>query len=59
MKIDSNLQRDVMDELRWEPQVESAHIGVTAKNGVVTLTGSVPNYSQKLAAEAPEDLSRN
>ena len=51
MKIDSQLQRDVMDELRWEPQVDSAHIGVTAKNGVVTLTGSVPNYSQKLAAE--------
>lgn len=52
MKIDSKLQRDVMDELRWEPQVDAAHIGVTAKNGVVTLTGSVPNYSQKLAAEA-------
>ena len=51
MKIDSQLQRDVMDELRWEPQVDSAHIGVTAKNGIVTLTGSVPNYSQKLAAE--------
>jgi osmotically-inducible protein OsmY len=52
MKIDSQLQRDVMEELRWEPKVDPAHIGVTAKNGVVTLTGSVPNYSQKLAAEA-------
>lgn len=51
MKSDSQLQRDVLEELRWEPKVDAAHIGVTAKNGVVTLTGSVPNYSQKLAAE--------
>jgi osmotically-inducible protein OsmY len=51
MKTDSQLQRDVMDELAWEPRVEHAHIGVTAKEGVVTLSGFVSNYAQKLAAE--------
>jgi osmotically-inducible protein OsmY len=51
MKTDSQLQRDVMDELKWEPQVDHSQIGVTAKDGVVTLTGFVPAYSQKLAAE--------
>ena len=51
MKSDSQLQRDVMDELRWEPRVAHEHIGVAASNGVVTLTGFVPNYAQKYAAE--------
>lgn len=51
MKTDSQLQRDVMDELAWEPRVDHAHIGVTAKEGVVTLSGFVSNYAQKLAAE--------
>jgi osmotically-inducible protein OsmY len=52
MKTDSQLQQDVQAELRWEPSVDAAHIGVTAKNGVVTLTGHVPYYSQKRAAES-------
>lgn len=51
MKTDSQLQRDVLDELSWEPEVDHAHIGVTARSGVVTLTGHVPNYVQKMAAE--------
>src|SRR5690242_7333621 len=52
MKTDFQLQQDVMDELRWEPRVDHANIGVTAKDGVVTLAGFVPDYAQKLAAEA-------
>ncbi|MGZ3382000.1 MAG: BON domain-containing protein [Isosphaeraceae bacterium] len=48
---DSELQRDVLDELRWEPTVDEAHIGVSVKNGVVTLTGHVPSYAEKFAAE--------
>ena len=48
---DSELQRDVLDELRWEPTVDEAHIGVSVKNGVVTLTGYVPSYAEKFAAE--------
>jgi osmotically-inducible protein OsmY len=51
MKTDSQLQRDVMDELVWEPRVDHAHIGVAAKDGVVTLSGFVSNYAQKMAAE--------
>lgn len=51
MKTDSQLQRDVMDELVWEPSIDHAHIGVAAKGGVVTLSGFVSNYAQKMAAE--------
>ena len=48
---DKLLRQHVMDELEFEPSVDSADIGVTAENGVVTLSGHVPSYSQKLAAE--------
>ena len=51
MSTDSQLQKAVQEELSWEPSVISAHIGVAAKDGVVTLTGHVSNYSQKHAAE--------
>lgn len=48
---DQALQQAVLDELDWEPRVEAGHIGVTAHNGVVTLTGTVESYAQKIAAE--------
>ena len=48
---DTLLQQDVMDELDFEPSVNAAHIGVTAKNGVITLTGHVGSYAEKIAAE--------
>jgi osmotically-inducible protein OsmY len=51
MKNDKDLQRDVFDELRWEPAVQSTDIGVTAKDGVVTLAGVVDSYPEKWAAE--------
>lgn len=51
MVSDSGLQQAVLDELKWEPSVNAAHIGVTAKDGVVTLTGDVSSYTEKLAAE--------
>jgi osmotically-inducible protein OsmY len=51
MSGDIQLQKSVLDELAWEPTVEAAHIGVTAKDGVVTLTGHVGNYVEKVAAE--------
>ena len=50
-KSDVMLQQDVIDELDWEPSVNAANIGVTVKDGVVTLTGSVPHYAEKRAAE--------
>jgi osmotically-inducible protein OsmY len=51
MMNDKQLQKSVSDELSWEPSVTSAHIGVTAKDGVVTLSGHVPTYWEKRSAE--------
>lgn len=51
MKTDSQLQKDVMDELQWEPRVDHANIGVAVKDGIVTLSGFVPTYASKIAAE--------
>lgn len=51
MKTDSQLQKDVMAELEWEPRVDHANIGVAVQDGVVTLSGFVKNYASKLAAE--------
>jgi osmotically-inducible protein OsmY len=48
---DLDLRRDVLDELEFEPSVNAAHIGVAASNGVVTLTGFVTSFAEKLAAE--------
>jgi osmotically-inducible protein OsmY len=48
---DKQLQQAVIDELDWEPSVHASHIGVTASNGVVTLSGHVPTYWEKRAAE--------
>src|SRR5262245_24182372 len=51
MKSDTRLQHDVLAELEWDPGVDAAHIGVAATAGVVTLTGTVPSYAEKLRAE--------
>ena len=47
MSTDTHLQQAVLSELRWEPSVLAAHIGVTAKSGVVTLSGHVETYAAK------------
>jgi len=47
---DAKLRQDVLDELEFEPRIDAAHIGVAAENGVVTVSGHVPSYSQKVAA---------
>jgi osmotically-inducible protein OsmY len=51
MKTNENLQKDVQNAIKWEPLLNAAEIGVTAKDGVVTLTGTVDNYTKKLEAE--------
>lgn len=51
MSHDDQLQKAVLAELNWEPSITAAHIGVTADNGTVTLTGHVQSYGQKHAAE--------
>lgn len=50
-KTDSQLQHDVMAELEWEPSVDHADIGVAVNDGVVTLSGYVKTYPEKMAAE--------
>jgi osmotically-inducible protein OsmY len=51
MKTDMQLKIDVMEELRWEPTVTSSDIQVVTNQGIVTLSGSVPHYAEKCAAE--------
>lgn len=51
MKTDLEIQKDVQEELKWEPFLKASEIGVAVRNGVVTLTGSVDSYSKKLSAE--------
>lgn len=48
---DKELRQLVVDELEFEPSIDAANIGVAAKQRVVTLTGHVTDYPQKLAAE--------
>lgn len=48
---DIQLRQKVLDELAFEPSIDAAEVGVAAEDCVVTLTGHVPTYGQKLAAE--------
>src|SRR2546428_6595862 len=50
-QTDQDIQRDVLNELKWEPRVQPNEIGVAVKDGVVTLTGWVESYTKKWAAE--------
>jgi osmotically-inducible protein OsmY len=51
MKSNEDLQRDVQNAIKWEPLLHAAEIGVTAIDGVVTLTGTVDSYAKKYEAE--------
>ena len=51
MKNNSELQTDVQNAIKWEPLLNAAEIGVTAKDGVVSLTGVVDSYAKKMEAE--------
>jgi len=51
MKDDVSLQTDVSEELESDPRVDASRIGIAAREGIVTLTGSVPSYWQKIEAE--------
>lgn len=48
---DLELRRNIMAALEFEPSIDASHIGVAVENGVVTLSGHVRNYAEKLAAE--------
>jgi osmotically-inducible protein OsmY len=50
-RTDIDIQRDVLAELKWDPEVEPTDVGVEVDDGVVTLTGTVDSYMKKWAAE--------
>src|SRR6195256_5843271 len=50
-KTDAQIQRDVLDELKWDARVQPNEIGVAVKNRIVTLTGWVDSYTKRWAAE--------
>jgi osmotically-inducible protein OsmY len=56
MKSNAQLQQDVQDAIKWQPLLNAAEIGVTAKDGVVSLTGVVDSYAKKTEAE---DAAKN
>ncbi|GAA4746286.1 BON domain-containing protein [Flavisolibacter ginsenosidimutans] len=56
MENNQTLQRDVLDALKWEPLLKDTQIGVTAEDGIVTLTGTVDSYAKKVEAE---DAAKN
>ncbi|MEO0359868.1 MAG: BON domain-containing protein [Pseudomonadota bacterium] len=50
MISDAQLKESVLDELNWDTSLDAAHIGVTVKDGSVTLSGHVPSYPEKYSA---------
>ena len=52
MKSDGEIERDVKEELQWDPDLDATDIAVSVKKGVVTLTGFVKSYTDKYEAEA-------
>ncbi|MBY0563218.1 MAG: BON domain-containing protein [Hyphomonadaceae bacterium] len=51
MDIDIRIRDDVLSELDFEPSIDASGVGVAVKDGVVTLSGHVPSYLQKVTAE--------
>src|SRR5688572_4594482 len=51
MRSDSDIKRDVEDELRWDPDIDPTDIAVSVNSGVVSLAGFVRSYMQKYQAE--------
>lgn len=51
MKTNEELQKDVQNAIKWEPLLHAGEIGVSVKDGVVTLTGNVDSYIKKTEAE--------
>ena len=51
MKTDSELKKDVLNELLWDPVVPEAQVGVAVRDGVVTLSGHLDSYAEKYAVK--------
>jgi osmotically-inducible protein OsmY len=52
MRSDQEIERDVKDELQWDPDLDASDIALSVNKGVVTLAGFVKSYSDKYEAEA-------
>jgi osmotically-inducible protein OsmY len=50
-KTDSQIQHDVLEELKWDTRVRETDVGVEVDKGVVTLTGTVDSWTARLAAQ--------
>jgi osmotically-inducible protein OsmY len=50
-KTDAQIHRDVFEELKWDPRVDQTEVGVQVIGGVVTLTGTVPSWAKRVAAQ--------
>lgn len=48
---DKLIRQNIIDELDFDPSIDAAHIGVAVENGIVTLTGHVGSYTERVAAE--------
>jgi osmotically-inducible protein OsmY len=59
MQTDETIQTRVLDELKWDPRIRANEIGVSVKDGIVTLTGMVDSYAKKYAAEEAAHRVRN
>ena len=55
MKTDMELKKDVTAELSWDPLVPETRVGVAVSDGVVTLTGHLDTYAQKVATRRAVD----
>jgi osmotically-inducible protein OsmY len=51
MKSDNEIERDVRDELKWDPDIDASDIAVSVKDGIVTLAGFTKSYTDRLEAE--------
>jgi osmotically-inducible protein OsmY len=51
MKTDAQLKKDVQAELEWDPSINAAHVGVAVQEGVVTLSGHLGSFAEKVAVE--------
>jgi osmotically-inducible protein OsmY len=51
MKTDAQIQKDVLEELKWDTRVKETDIGVQVKDGIVTLTGTLDSWTARMAAQ--------
>lgn len=52
MRTDEEIKKDILEALKWQPNIDDTQIGVNVENGTVTLTGFVDDFQKKVAAES-------